>query len=150
MIAIPTVHTIWCDDVRREVGNKFSCMGVYNGDAVFAEMPATVGKMCAVVSTTVPVADIPHRIVVAVKRSDGSVVSEVDATLTGNEQAAIPEGRTHATFFFVFEMNMLHLTPEVSYLVAHAKLDDKEYFGPKLWIVFAPTLAPSGEIREPA
>lgn len=39
------VSTIICDDVRRELSNKVSLLGVYNEDIVFDQLPATIEKL---------------------------------------------------------------------------------------------------------
>lgn len=43
----------FCDDVRQELGNKFSLMGVYSMSLNVSSFPATLPKLCvnAVVST---------------------------------------------------------------------------------------------------
>ena len=39
---------IYCDDVRQEVGNKLSFMGIYNGEMYFNEFPSTLPKLSIV------------------------------------------------------------------------------------------------------
>ena len=47
----PYGWTIFCDDIRHEVGNKFSFMGVYKGDLiVHGAFPATLPKFGLAVS----------------------------------------------------------------------------------------------------
>jgi hypothetical protein len=44
---LATKHVIiLCDDIRREVGNKFSLMGIYNYDVILPSMPHTFPKLC--------------------------------------------------------------------------------------------------------
>lgn len=52
---IRSVQVIWCDDVRQEVGNKASYMGVYHQMLVPSALPAVLPKLCAVISITTPV-----------------------------------------------------------------------------------------------
>ena len=40
------ITLILCDDVRQETGNKYSLMGVYGADLVFAQLPALLPKLC--------------------------------------------------------------------------------------------------------
>ncbi|MDY6954284.1 MAG: hypothetical protein SWE60_22490 [Thermodesulfobacteriota bacterium] len=40
------ITLILCDDVREETGNKYSLMGVYGADLVFANFPALLPKLC--------------------------------------------------------------------------------------------------------
>ncbi|MEW6326402.1 MAG: hypothetical protein AB1487_02225 [Thermodesulfobacteriota bacterium] len=40
------INTILCDDVREEVGNKTSLMGIYPESMVFEKLPAILPKLC--------------------------------------------------------------------------------------------------------
>lgn len=40
------VHTIFSDDVRFEVGNKQSIVGIYSGSMFLPEFPAVIPKLC--------------------------------------------------------------------------------------------------------
>jgi hypothetical protein len=42
-------HVILCDDVRNEVGNKLSFMGVYGPELWVGKLPAIMPKLCFVV-----------------------------------------------------------------------------------------------------
>lgn len=48
------VHTIYCDDVRQEVGGKVSFMGVYNSDLVVGGFPISLQKFCAHANIRLP------------------------------------------------------------------------------------------------
>lgn len=39
------MHAIFCDDLRHELGNKFSYMGVYSGAMFVHEFPFTLAKL---------------------------------------------------------------------------------------------------------
>lgn len=39
------VHVLWCDDIRQELGNKTSFMGVYTGALVVPTLPAMVPRL---------------------------------------------------------------------------------------------------------
>ncbi len=40
------IHTVICDDIRVEVANKFSYMGIYEKDIVVPTLPLKVPKIC--------------------------------------------------------------------------------------------------------
>lgn len=44
----PRLEVIYCDDVRQELGNKQSFIGVYPGDLYVETMPALLPKLCMV------------------------------------------------------------------------------------------------------
>lgn len=55
-----TLSAIYCDDIRVEVGGKFSLMGVYQNEMVFPQFPALAPKFCARVTLRFPVEARPH------------------------------------------------------------------------------------------
>lgn len=40
------IETIFCDDIREEVGNKRSLMGIYQSDMFIQSMPALLPRLC--------------------------------------------------------------------------------------------------------
>ena len=48
------METIYCDDVRSEIGNKLSFMGIYGPNILLNEFPAILSKLCAVMSLHMP------------------------------------------------------------------------------------------------
>lgn len=51
---LPIAYTIFCDDLRQEVGNKVSFMGVYQGMMFVQSFPASLTKVCAAVTVRLP------------------------------------------------------------------------------------------------
>jgi hypothetical protein len=43
------LEVIFCDDIREEVGNKLSYMGVYSADLTVPVLPIVLNKLCIVV-----------------------------------------------------------------------------------------------------
>jgi hypothetical protein len=43
------VRTTYCDDVRLEIGNKQSYMGIYNGEMLVESFPASIPKLCLII-----------------------------------------------------------------------------------------------------
>lgn len=43
------IDVLFCDDIREEVGNKVSYMGIYTGVLQVQSMPSLLGKLCVVV-----------------------------------------------------------------------------------------------------
>lgn len=48
------VETIFCDDIRHEIGGKISYIGVYAGTLFVPEFPATLSKLCLSVKVVAP------------------------------------------------------------------------------------------------
>lgn len=52
------LHALWCDDIRQEIGNKPSFMGVYTGALVVPQLPVTLPKLCVWLTLSAP-QDLP-------------------------------------------------------------------------------------------
>ena len=68
--AAPYASVVWCDDIRQEVGNKPSLMGVYTGSLVVPALPAVLSKLCAWVTLMVPIDMALEEVSMAI-RQDG-------------------------------------------------------------------------------
>lgn len=55
------VETLFCDDIRHEVGGKISFIGVYSGGLFVQAFPVTLPKLCLSVKVVTP-ADEPLRV----------------------------------------------------------------------------------------
>lgn len=51
------LEVLWCDDVRHELGNKMSMMGIYGSDLVVPQVPVILPKLCAVITLITPSSD---------------------------------------------------------------------------------------------
>jgi len=52
------IHTVFCDDIRHELGGKLSYIGVYSGMLFVPAFPATLSKLCLAMNVLTP-ADRP-------------------------------------------------------------------------------------------
>lgn len=49
-----SLSSVFCDDIRQEVGNKYSYMGCYNGQMYVSTIPFTVLKLCVAMHVVTP------------------------------------------------------------------------------------------------
>jgi hypothetical protein len=56
-------YCIFCDDIRTELGEKLSFMGVYNGILFLPEFPYTLPKLCAHINLVTPASE-PYKSIV--------------------------------------------------------------------------------------
>src|SRR5450830_483454 len=64
------VHAIWCDDVRHEIGNKPSFMGVYTGDLVIPARPAILTRLAVYVSLGTPMDQPFKHLTIRIEKND--------------------------------------------------------------------------------
>lgn len=48
------ILTVFCDDIRQEIGGKLSYIGVYSGNMLVSEFPAVLPKLCLALSVVAP------------------------------------------------------------------------------------------------
>ncbi len=76
-----TVIAQFCDDVRQEIGNKFSLMGCYGTDLYVPSFPITLPKLCVFVHVRTPREQPFRRLTLRLMRG-AEVLSELEATRT--------------------------------------------------------------------
>lgn len=67
------VSVLWCDDIRNEVGNKPSFMGVYTGELVVPALPTVLPKLCAFVRIATPKNQPFKQLKIRVEKNDVSL-----------------------------------------------------------------------------
>jgi hypothetical protein len=77
VISEPSLRVLFCDDVRQEVGNKLSYLGVYGGNLVVPAFPTNLVKLCCVFSLNLPSKAAPKSVTFKLLR-DEDVIFEAD------------------------------------------------------------------------
>ncbi|TPQ24916.1 hypothetical protein [Methylomonas koyamae] len=138
------LHAIWCDDIRLEVGNKPSFMGVYIGGMQIPAAPFVLSKLCCQLWATTPI-DKPFRKAdIKISFDNGTVVGNMvmddPAEAIESLDAASVEART---FIMNIGMNIIGLEiPEnCRYLAVTMETESETLEGPKLMISVAPSPA---------
>jgi hypothetical protein len=80
------LFTVVCDDVRQEVGNKMSMMGVYENSIILDAFPALVPRLCFVMKARTPANQPFERLKFIVRRDDEVII---EAELSETQLAAM-------------------------------------------------------------
>lgn len=76
-----SAHTIFCDDIRQEVGNKLAFLGVYRSFLFCHEIPVTLPKLCVATYVSLPLDCEAESVrLKVVKLMNGSEVGELAST----------------------------------------------------------------------
>ena len=51
------IDAVYCDDIREEIRNKFSYMGIYNGELNVPQAPIVLPKLCVAVKIVTDIKD---------------------------------------------------------------------------------------------
>lgn len=56
--SLPNGYTIFCDDIRSEIGDKYSLMGIYSGALNVSSMPVTLPRFSFAITLWEPMDDV--------------------------------------------------------------------------------------------
>jgi hypothetical protein len=134
------METIFCDDVRTEIGHKLSYMGVYGSNVLLREFPATLPKLCAVMSLHLP-EDTNANVAVFSLLKDDEEVGRATVQIEDVRKAATPpreiDGARRLTIRFIAQISPLKLDAP-GRLKARADVDGTTVSGGTLLFEFLP------------
>lgn len=106
------IQTIFCDDIRHEIGGKLSYIGVYSGRLIVSQFPVTLPKLClalnVVTSSSEPFRSLSLNVLKNEETLAHPVLNEAqlteacEAAVTANADVAPPLPVLIARFLFVF------------------------------------------------
>ena len=99
---------LFCDDVRNEVGNKLSLMGVYGQDLLLRKFPATISKLCVVMVLDLPSGTVAQEAVFVLKRGDeilGRAVTSIAEALRARGDAPAADSGERLSIRFIAHMS---------------------------------------------
>lgn len=141
------VETLFCDDIRHEVGGKLSFIGVYSGGLFVQAFPVTLAKLCLSVKIVTP-ADKPLRSLKLRVLKDEDMLQEIvvdEGQLAAASDSAediteeLRKERVHmAQFMLVFSPIQFE---GPCTLRVRAQTEDSEHVGMALQVGQAPAVA---------
>lgn len=104
------VHTTFCDDIRQEIGGKFSYIGIYSDKMLVSLVPSILPKLCLAMSVITPLIYPFRRLAIRVLKDDEELarreLSETELTVDkalADLTEAERQGRVHVIrAMFVF------------------------------------------------
>jgi len=102
-------YSVFCDDLRSEVNNKISMMGIFGSLMYLQTFPSVLPKLCAVITASTPV-DQPFKSISFKGTMDGNVIFDISMN-----ESQITEMRQSASF-----------------------IDDPKFFEAKAMVVLSP------------
>ena len=137
---------VFCDDVRQEVGNKLSYLGVYGPNLVVPAFPTTLIKLCCVLTVRLPASAPPPKSVVFRLIRDDEVVFEANLSPAdgGTDAGTLAEARDDTAASRCLNITAIAQLvsfpiPQQAMLKARAMVDGKELRGGALELQSAVT-----------
>ena len=86
----------FCDDIRQEIGNKYSLMGCYGDEMVIDKLPAVLPKLCAQIKVLTP-ADRPFIRLLVRATINGETAAEIEMPVPRIDEKVSEKARTSET-----------------------------------------------------
>ena len=132
------VHTIWCDDIRQEVGNKISFMGVFAGDILLPAVPAALPRLGVHTWVVSPIDKPIESLQLQVVRDDGVILAEIKTEGATHKSASRPEDATRHQMMIGVNIGPVEVPQGCKWFIVKVKADGDELEGPKLRIAVNP------------
>lgn len=136
------VEVIYCDDIRNEVGNKYSYMGIYTRELTIPNAPILLPKLCLAVKVVTDVNDPFESVMVQVIKVRGHEVTELVSTGTislppPTELSGLDDDTTRISFEMQFVLSPFQIDEE-STLRVKATTEREELLGVALRLKIVP------------
>lgn len=136
------VEVIYCDDIRHEVSNKLSFVGVYTGDLLAPQFPYTVPKLCLYISVLTPAEKPFQRLKLRVFKDEESLLEaegpkELTAVPERGPDTGNPQERLFAAHFELHAANLLLAAP--CNIRVRVETESEELRARALRVALAPT-----------
>jgi hypothetical protein len=82
----------FCDDIRQELGGKFSLMGCYGPIINIKPIPSVLPKLCASIKIHTPISRPFQRLAVRIMKGDASIAELLFPTVEPVPASAMPNG----------------------------------------------------------
>ncbi|WP_020482525.1 hypothetical protein [Methylomonas sp. MK1] len=134
------LHSLWCDDIRLEVGNKPSFMGSYLGGVTIPFTPFIFPKLCCYIWASTPIDNPFKKVEVQVTRDDGTLLTQMVLDNPEEMIATIEATEDAKSLFLMFGLTIApaEIPEGCKYLVVTMKTEAETLEGPKLRITIAP------------
>ena len=126
----------FCDDIRHEVGSKYSLMGCYGGEMIIDKLPALLPKLCVQVRVFTPF-DQPFTKLLLRAVLNGEPIAEIDVPVqemaqSYQDRAALSDTQRHVVVAII-TISPLHVS-EACQLKIEADTEDGMLRGSSLSI----------------
>ena len=132
------VHTVWCDDIRLEIGNKPSFMGIFTGGILLPAVPAVLPRLGVYTWVVSPVDKPIESLQLQVVRDDGLVLAEIKPEAPPHSAIPRVEGATQQQVIVGVTMGPIEIPEGCKWFVVKVKADGDELEGPKFRITVNP------------
>lgn len=131
-------HAFFCDDIRYEIGNKVSLMGVYSKDLIFPALPAFLSRLGVVLTIDTAINEPIESIKVVIEKDTETLIELTPERLhqdlqSEGELSENHDEPTRLSFYMHIMLNPMTIT-SACMLRVRATIDGTEYMAGKIRI----------------
>ena len=98
----------FCDDIRQEVGYKFSLMGCYSAELIIDDYPTALPKLCALVTARTPIERPFLKLLLRARLGDETVAElQVPDNMLSEQKKAAASSMSHGAKFITVSAMMV-------------------------------------------
>jgi hypothetical protein len=141
------VHALWCDDIRQEIYNKPSFMGVYVGGLTVPLLPTILPKLSVYIWVTTSIEHPFEKAVVKITRDDDFLLAQLATDNIDQDLSQHPKHQDAKKIVLMFGLNLngVELPDKCKYLSINVETESETLEGPKLLISVDPELFASSK-----
>lgn len=133
------VHAIWCDDIRQEIGNKPSLMGVYTAGITLPSLPIILPRLAAYISIITAKENPFKNLALKILRDDGFILATLQHELPDHDLSqTIQDDATKIFLTIVITLNGIEIPEGCKYFSILVDTESETLEGPKLWVTVNP------------
>jgi len=125
------VHVLWCDDIRQEVGNKPSLMGVFTGGLLVPMLPAALNRLSLQIYICTPIEWEPEKVSVEIYRDDAPPFIRIEPAVPRDLEPP-PKGATTRQLQLTVNLGATEIPLGCEWFGVRATLDGQTFEGTKL------------------
>ena len=129
------VHALWCDDIRQEVGNKPSFMGVYTGGILVPSLPTILPRLAVYIWIKTPIGQPFESLRIRISRDDEFLLIETPLEKLPDQSAVTPQpNRTQQVVMTGILISGVEMPADCKYFRVLVETESETLEGPKLHI----------------
>ena len=132
------VFAVWCDDIRQEIGNKPSFMGVFTGGILLPSVPGVLSRLSVYLWLVMPIEQSIESMDIQVVRDDGFVLAEIKHEGPTTVAGPRPDDALLQQVGLGLSMGAVEIPAGCQWFVVKVKVNGDELESPKLRVTVDP------------
>ncbi|MEY3881516.1 MAG: hypothetical protein RIQ94_2312 [Pseudomonadota bacterium] len=138
------INALWCDDIRQEIDNKLSLMGIYTNGITIPSLPIVLPRLAVYVKITTAIDNPFKKLILKIIRDDGFILATLQQDTLDDfiqDKPRNPDA-TKMEAIIVVTLNSIEIPEGCKYFQILAETESESLDGSKLRIDVNPDIFP--------